>query len=121
MEKVWYDKLKEEGFEDIEDTNNEFRPLKSWHSFRFMLNDSSYFKNTNLRTNRESAISYYRLACQLLNTHHFKNETHRRIWELHSEGWSKRQIEAEIKDLRPTYKRERIGIIINMIAEEIKF
>ncbi len=111
LQKIWYEKLKSDGFEDIEDTDNVYKPLKAWHSFRF------HRLGSLLKI--ETSEIYYEKAASLLHRFNFKNVTQRKIWELHSQGWSKRQIEKEIKDHKPSYKREWIAVIIKRISKEI--
>lgn len=111
LQAVWYKKLKEQGFEDIEDTSKSDRPLEAWHSLRFQ-------KVVGVQVDMTQA--YYYRAKELLNTYQFKNKTHQRVWELHCEGLSKREIAEEIKNLEKTYKRESIGLIIKNIAKKCK-
>jgi len=83
LESVWYEKLRESGFEDIEDTSHPDRPLISWHSFRF-----GYMTEVK----RRLAVDYYEQGKQLLYSYEFKNEKEKAIWALHIEGYSSRQI-----------------------------
>lgn len=107
---LWYEKLKEEGFSDIENTTHDLTPLRVWHSLKWA--------NTS-DDKREATLLYYTKAKELLETHPFENEIHRRIWELHCDGFSKRKIEKLIATLPKACKREQIGKIINLIASEI--
>lgn len=118
LEKIWYDKLKQTGFEDIESTTETCdpiagtqRPLKASHNIRFRIKDQLQLK---------AKADYYILALALLNTYKFKNATHRRIWQLHCQGLSHREIAKAIAHYKKTYKRESILNIINKIAKEIK-
>lgn len=111
LEKHWYGKLQASGFNDIEDHSRRDRPLKAWHTFRFK------YANITVRANCEE---YFNDAKELLHTYKFKNDTHKRIWELHAQGFSKRKIEQAIKHLKKRYRREQIGNIIRIIAKEIK-
>lgn len=110
--KQWNRKLKDSGFEDIEDIYRPGRPLKDWHS-------------TNLSNvpsvQIETTLLFYQKAGDLLHWYKFKSRTHRRIWELFCEGFSKREIEEKISKHKKKYKRENIGNIINAIARDIKF
>ena len=111
LQKKWYGKLAKQGFEDIEDTNREDKPLKSLHNHRFYLIPVEQ---------RLATESYYEMARQLLNEYKFKNSTHKRIWELHCQGLSRRKIAKHIKDLAPTYNQSRIGEIVLEIAKAFK-
>lgn len=109
LKKIWYRKLEDSGFDDAENTSHPDQPLKTWHSFKF----KDALKLTETST-------YYLKAIQLVDTYDFDNSTHRKIWELHCEGYSKRKIEKEITECDPTYKRSQIETIINFIASSIK-
>lgn len=111
LEKEWYRKLAKEGFDDAEDTSKDYRPLVAWHSFRF---------SKTTVTQRDALDLYYHRAKELLSTYEFKCNIHRLIWELHSEGYSKRKIEKAISGHKDSLKREWIGHIIRLIAKEIK-
>lgn len=64
---------------------------------------------------------YYEKALELLNSHHFKNEIHKRIWELHCEGLSRGLIEKEIANLKEAYKQSQIRNIIKDLEREINW
>jgi len=113
MEQEWYQKLKEDGFEDIEDTSRKDMPLKTWHSIKFKLKDSK---------TRMHKQTYYEDAKELLLTYKFKNETHKTIWSLHCEGLSSRDIEVKLAVLAELkrIKYRAIAYFINEIAKTIK-
>lgn len=47
----------------------------------------------NIHPSRQpEIIRYFEMAADLLNTFEFKNESHRQVWHLHSEGLSVRKI-----------------------------
>ena len=87
LQKHWYKILKESGFQDIEDCNNKFRPLKSWHSFKWANRDSYFI---------EAKIKYYTDAVHFLSEYEFETPEQKTIWMLHSEGFSVREIEREL-------------------------
>lgn len=111
LKRVWYEKLKQDGFDDCEDTSHPDQPLKTWHSFKWKNIDSS---KANL------TLEYHLKAKDLLHTYQFDNPTHKIIWEYHCDGKSKRKIEILIIGLSPSYKRQQIENIINFIASSIK-
>lgn len=59
---------------------------------------------------------YYDRARDLLHHFEFESDIHKKIWELHCEGLSKRKIAAIIQ----IYKRETVGNIIKKIAGTLK-
>ena len=97
--KDWDKKLKAAGFNDIEERDSD--RLKSWAgsvSFSEKKNKKNHFNYgyTSL-TWKESQGEYYRVAGQILHETEFKNERHRRIWELHCEGLSGSEIAEKLK------------------------
>jgi hypothetical protein len=82
----WYKKLEQEGFVDVEQDENN---LKVW--------ESTAFQNRYDARNAEFTEEYYRLAGQFLYDYNFESEQDRTIWELHSNGYTRTQITAEIK------------------------
>jgi hypothetical protein len=87
LEKLWYDKLKSEGFEDIEHASS--RNLKEW--------DLNFFRNQFCTIKYETSMEYYEKAKDLLLTFEFKNELHKKIWELHCMGLTEREIADKIQ------------------------
>ncbi len=83
---LWYKKLQAEGFEDIEQDEDN---LKSW---------SSQFTRTRSRLSQEARQDYYVLADKFLNEYKFENKVHKAIWEYHCAGVSIRNIVRAMKD-----------------------
>lgn len=109
LKKTWYAKLKSKGFEDAEQDEVN---LKEWHSSIFMRDyDELYYK---------SKEDYYRLAGQFLHDFPFKNKKERRIWELHSQGISLRNI-AKILSKRKKIKlnKDAISLIVTRLVAEM--
>lgn len=107
LEKYWYKLLEYSGWQDCEDTNNDSRPLKSWHSLKYQAQDP---------VRVEALKIYYEKAQDLLNTYPFHNLTHRKIWELHCEGIDEREIAYRIKVL----KKSMVHLIIANLARRIR-
>lgn len=90
LKKLWYQKLKEIGFEDVEqnpDSNKE-PYLKEWHSH--------YFQGRHNPAGFLIQREYYYRASQFLNSYNFESELERNIWALHANGKSYRQITIEL-------------------------
>ena len=88
----WNKKLIDSGFDEIEDFSNEEVRLKSWHSHKWILGTAP--------ERRIEAESYYEKAQELLNNgFEFSCDLDLRIWQLHCQGLSIRQI-AEIIDIQ---------------------
>lgn len=91
LQAKWYKKAKESGFEDIE---KDEQWLKRHTGF--------YGKDHLYRTEYARARrDYYIAAGQFLHSHLFDNEVDRRIWELHANGVS-------IRDIVKTLKAEKL-------------
>ena len=115
LQAVWYKKLKDTGFEDIEDTSNDQEFLKSWHS--------SYFQVRNTPDEFEAHREYYSMAGKFLEDQFkgqqydiFKKNPSGVVWELHSEGLSIRNIaknlgmkECQVFQIIRTLKNKMLG------------
>jgi hypothetical protein len=108
IERDWYRKLKETGFEDIEDTSRPDRMLKSWHSFR-------HRKFSTLQI--DCVKTYYDNADELLTQGRFSSREIEQIWAFHCEGLSCREIERRINRFK---KKSMINRIIRSIEKGIK-
>ncbi len=95
-QKEWYEKLRKEGFKDIErhdwDDSSGFG-LKRFDSFHFI--DTRYGDID--KDSFQAKSEYFRLATHFLNEHTFEDPLDRYIWEMHSEGKSIRDIEKSMK------------------------
>lgn len=82
---LWYRKLKAKGFTDLED---KWGGLKSFHSSRFL--------HVASPTEFAAKEKYFQLAGQLLHRHKFDGIRDRRIWDLHSQGWTQEEIADKV-------------------------
>jgi len=108
LQAVWYGKLKEEGFVDIEDNSLSDVPLKQW-SFNF-------FRMNYVPEKYEALKSYYDRANLILRTFNFQNEGYRQVWELHCQGFSERDIAKKIS----IYKKSAVHKIIAKILRDTR-
>ena len=104
----WYQILKEDGFNDIEQTDG---LLKFWTNTRFRV-----VHNVELY---ESKKKYFELAGQYCHDGIFKSEINRKIWQLHSEGLSIREIADKIKETSKNYKKSKVHKVVNETAKEM--
>ncbi len=81
----WNKKLEKQGHEEIEDFTLTDPPLKCWHNSKWKQVESF-----------EETVLYYQLASELLCHFEFENRTHRRIWDLHCQGLSVRQVALKV-------------------------
>lgn len=79
----WNQVLKETGFKDAEDFSLPDPPLKDWHGTNWNKTNPDKIEETQ---------RYYELASGLLLRFRFKNRIHKRIWQLHCDGKSRREI-----------------------------
>lgn len=82
----WEKRLAKDGLGDIEDSKGR---LKSWHSFKFQMQ----FSPEQFAEHQ----TYYSQCEDLLRSYAFKRPLDHKIWELHSQGLSVRQISNAIK------------------------
>lgn len=109
LEREWYDKLERKGFVDIENFRREDRPLKSWHSREFL----------RRKLEIEETKEYLEKAESIFESgYKFKNGIHRRIWKLHCEGFSRREIASRIEGLKNAVKHDRVFQIISIIKRD---
>jgi hypothetical protein len=103
---IWYKKLEESGFEDIEQDDDK---LKAW---------SSRFAHDNVRQLMEDRQPYYRLCDRFLNEFKFDSNFETVIWEYHSNGLSNKQIDKLFKETKAfKTNRHTIWLIIKRLEK----
>lgn len=95
LQKLWYEKLKESGFVDAEQPNG---MLKFWTG-----KSGSYAGKDGEQ--KAAVQNYYTFAEHFLNSHPFKNNLERTIWEYHANGLSSRDIANTLNRLHPRRKK----------------
>jgi len=96
LQKLWYDKIKANGFSDIEYPSGQ---LKSF--------SASIHK-------MEEAKLYFAICNDFLNQYPFSSHLDQNIWQCHCEGWSIRQT-AKILDIgkdKVTYRLSKLKLIM---------
>lgn len=83
LKDTWYKKLKDDGFEDIEQNEEN---LKDYSSHFFELRGEQH------PVRREAKEEYYRLVGKFLYDHEFPNKFQKNVWRLHSDGETVRNI-----------------------------
>jgi len=106
----WYAKLKQDGFEDIEDTSNPLQPLKEWHNLKW----SRPSGPSSLQVS--TTIEYYTRARHAIASHAFDHPLHLKVWELHCDGLSVRAISKAVKG---KLSKSAVAYLIKRLAEEI--
>jgi hypothetical protein len=114
-QKKWYLKLKKTGFVDIEQNEDTIK-LSSTQFFYGTKNGVRYNEKM---ASYEGKLEYYRLAEHFLNDHEFKNEIEKKIWELHSEGKSYREISKTLRTEELILNKDNVQITITTIKEQM--
>lgn len=99
----WYRKLKNAGFNDIEDTNSPNEFLKTWHS--------TWFKTHSTPESFKEKHRYYQMTTYFATSHTFSNKLEERIWCLHSEGLSYREIAKKVRSNKDKVNQ----VILNLL------
>lgn len=89
LQKAWYDKLKDEGFKDIEADESNLKVPSS--NFRAHCPQSALW---------DIKFQYYSMAEHFLNDYRFANSREHIIWEYHSKGISARNIGALLQQAK---------------------
>lgn len=96
----WYRKLKVKGFIDIEDTESPKEFLKEWHS--------TWFKTHTTPESFKEKHRYYQMTTYFSTTHTFSSKLEERVWCLHSDGLSYREIAKKTRT-----NKDKVGKIVN--------
>lgn len=92
LQDEYYQKLKEDGFNDIEDAwNDKLKEYNSRAASRKL--EQSPFASKIY----EETLEYFRLCDQILETYHFKSIWDRCVWSLHAKGFTNREIEKYLR------------------------
>lgn len=111
LQREWYDKLKETGFDDIEDTNSPREMLKTWHSRCFL--------NKN-EVETSAKAEYYTNAQQVLYSYKFRTMADQMLWEYHANGLSIREIAAATRDSPAPMHRSSVFRALKRIIKALK-
>lgn len=89
LRKYWYEKLRSEGFQDIETDSGHL--IESHSAYQFSRRIS--FKSISYESTRD----YFFWAESQLLLGKFQSESDKLIWKLHSDGRTTREIAREVK------------------------
>lgn len=112
LQAKWYKKLKDTGFNDIEDDKGR---LINW-SGRQLQDD--LVQVTSKGSYRASEAEYYRLASQYLHEKKFPSKAHKTIWALHAEGLTQEAIALKLSLPKATVQH-RIERLRKIFYEDI--
>ena len=99
LQKEWYERIKQEGFVDIEYPSS--RP-----KYEYIESAEKLISTQN----------YYSICADFLKDYNFSSELDREIWNLHSEGYSIRQTGSILKIgfNKVDYRLKKLKIILNI-------
>lgn len=102
LQKEWYQKLKDSGFEDAESSP---KYLKQWHS--------RYFFIRNTPEKLDQTIEYYDMSLHFYwHYRGFQNIREKEIWWLHCQGLSRREIAADLTERNEPISDSLVQIIL---------
>lgn len=114
----WYKKLEQEGFDDIESNyksekgSREHQLLHVWESL--------YFKQSAVAQRFYATETYYTLCRQFSHEYPFQNSLDQKVWELHSEGSSLREIAKNLKAEGYLVNKDKVNEIVRQLVNIMK-
>lgn len=116
LKNIWYKKLKDSGFKDIEDPKCPDGNTQAF-SYRRLKKEDEIRISTRLEAKKE----YYYLGYQFLHSHKFESELHRIIWNYHVEGIGVRNTAKLLRDAKVAdYDRNAVWAIVNHYRKIMK-
>jgi hypothetical protein len=111
LQKKWYEKLKESGFDDIEFGEKQ-ELLKCWESSHFYMTQDQF----------DNKREYYHLASQFLFFYKFESKLDRIIWKFHAHGFTYRKIARRLNAVRLSspQNKDKIMHVIKRLRSEMK-
>lgn len=106
LKALWYKKLKDTGFKDIETFSGY---IKDWPSQRIQRD----FSPEKIQERQE----YFRAASQLYWEHEFDSVLEKSIWQLHCEGKSYREISETLRNSRNKLNKDKVQITISKLSK----
>ncbi len=113
LQGVWYRKLAETGFVDLE-KGDKFRS-QGWMAGRFQ------FEYTASPTKWNTKEEYYRLCGVFLHANVFQGHHQRRVWELHTEGMSDLKIAKRLSSPQRKLTRLYIWHMLNKLERKMLY
>lgn len=108
LQSIWYDILKESGFNDIEHADGTI--------------NATHLRRTHTESVVRDAIeSYYNMCSHFLYDYEFKDEFEKTIWTYHSEGLSLREITDTLVKLKgKKRKKDAVRTIVKKLEQKMK-
>lgn len=112
LQAKWYRKLKESGFEDIEDTESPKEFLKEWHS--------TWFKTHSTPESFKERHRCYQQRTYFATSHTFSSELEERVWCLYSDGFSYREIAKMTRTKENKSNKDKVKDIIDRLTKVMR-
>lgn len=108
LKELWYRKLKESGFKDIERSNGRLKAkAEDLCLLKRYYNEETFKEKQN----------YYFQASQFYWDYKFESKLQKEIWRLHSEGFSLRQISRRIRTSQNKMSKDKIKNILGPLKK----
>lgn len=109
LKAYWYQKLKDSGFKDAENSRGF---LKDRHVDKFA--------KDHTKQEYEEKENYFRYAGQLLHDYEFPNSFEKRVWELHCTGLSLREIAFQLRNRGNQVNKDNVQKITSKYGRLIR-
>lgn len=106
LKRIWYAKLAKSGFEDIEVPDSKNELLKRWHA-------ADFAKRAQTPATFFAKQEYFIKATEFLNWYKFASKKELKIWTLHANGATLREIAKATK-----LKKDKVHRIIKRLLKE---
>ena len=116
LQKEWAQKLKDSGFEDIENSRG---VLKYFCNEKFKANRQHGLRVASIIKRNEATEEYFNEATNILRTYNFQSNLEKTIWELHCEGWGRLKILKYLRDQETEIYAKKIELITNKFKKMI--
>lgn len=123
LQKEWYEKLKKEGFDNIERKDGSVRGLGSSRNSPGNPGHNKGYHWHEREVYNKSKEEYFRLAGHFLYEHKFSSKLERYIWELHANGLGVRSIVSTLHELKNPInsgQKDKIHKIIVELTKKMK-
>lgn len=111
LQKDWYQRLKESGFEDIEDTDSPLELLKTWHSM--------YFQKRHTPESFELNQEYFNIATGYFNETEIE-PYELKIWTHYTNGLTVRAIAEKMNQQGYRTNKDSVNRTIQYLVEIMK-
>jgi hypothetical protein len=116
LQDKWYKKLAKSGFEDIEQDEDHLINWSSSRALRGKVNGSAY---ADVIVSHQAVEEYYRLAGHFLHDYKFKDEYEKKVWILHADGNSHRDVAEALRTKSRKANKDSVNTIVKRLSKEM--